>query len=75
MSRYVAPRCPLRPDDKCSLCQPGATGPHDCGLVYLMRTDEDLQALYRERQQQAGRRAPSSPGVSVKQGDKPALAR
>lgn len=71
MSRYVDPRCPLRPDDKCSLCQPGATGPKDCGLVYLMRTDEELQALYRERQHQAGLRALTS----VRQGDNPALAR
>jgi hypothetical protein len=36
-------RCPLRLDDACSLCQPGATGPQDCGLVYLVMTDGDLR--------------------------------
>ena len=43
--RRPDPRCPLRPDDPCTLCQPGATGPGDCGLVYLMMADEDLRAL------------------------------
>lgn len=42
---YVEPRCPLRPQDKCSLCQPGASGPHDCGLVYLVRGDDELHDL------------------------------
>ena len=51
MRGYVEARCPLRPDDRCSLCQPGATGPRDCGLVYLLRTDEELRALYAEQLQ------------------------
>ncbi len=45
--RHVEPKCPLRPADKCSLCQPGATGPQDCGLVYLAMDDPDLFELYR----------------------------
>lgn len=40
------PRCPLRPDDPCSLCQPGADGPHNCGLVYLVMDDPELHELY-----------------------------
>lgn len=36
------PKCPVRPGDSCSLCYPGATGPHDCGLVWLVREDPDL---------------------------------
>lgn len=35
-------KCPVRPGDACSLCWPGATGPADCGLVYLVRNDPDL---------------------------------
>lgn len=39
----VAAQCPIRPGDPCSLCQPGATGPQDCGLVYLVMDDPDLR--------------------------------
>jgi hypothetical protein len=43
-------RCPLRPGEPCSLCLPGATGPHDCGLVYLAMDDPELrQALADQR--------------------------
>jgi len=45
--RHAAtPRCPLRPGDPCSLCQPGASGPQDCGLVYLVMDDPELRELY-----------------------------
>ena len=37
------PRCPIRPGDPCSLCVPGASGPQDCGLVYLVMFDPDLR--------------------------------
>ena len=47
------PKCPIRPGDPCSLCFPGATGPQDCGLVYLVRSDPDL------REEQAARTARS----------------
>lgn len=43
---FKMPRCPLRPDDPCSLCQPGANGPQDCGLVYLVMDDPELRELY-----------------------------
>jgi hypothetical protein len=45
--RQPDPRCPLRPGEPCTLCQLNVTGPHDCGLVYLMMTDEDLRELRR----------------------------
>jgi hypothetical protein len=41
--RAPTPRCPIRPGDPCSLCQPGATGPHDCGLVYLVMDDPEMR--------------------------------
>lgn len=58
MRRPPEPRCPVRPEDRCSLCQPGATGPSDCGLVYLTMDDPELRALYA--QQLATRRAGDS---------------
>ena len=51
MKSFVEARCPLRPGEKCSLCETGATGPHDCGLVYLTMSDPDLRELYTEQQQ------------------------
>ena len=44
-SRRTLPdaQCPIRPGDACTLCQPGATGPQDCGLVYLVMSDPDLR--------------------------------
>ena len=41
--RTPTPQCPIRPGDPCSLCQPGATGPHDCGLVYLVMDDPEMR--------------------------------
>lgn len=34
--------CRIRLGEPCRLCMPGATGPQDCGLVYLVLTDPDL---------------------------------
>ena len=39
----VEPRCPIRLGEACSLCSPGASGPQDCGLVYLVMEDADLR--------------------------------
>jgi hypothetical protein len=36
--------CQVRLGEPCRLCVPGATGPQDCGLVYLVMTDPDLRA-------------------------------
>ncbi|PKQ32592.1 MAG: hypothetical protein CVT62_00585 [Actinobacteria bacterium HGW-Actinobacteria-2] len=41
--RKPEPRCPLRPGEVCNLCQLDVTGPHDCGLVYLVGADPDLR--------------------------------
>ena len=45
------PMCPIRVGDPCSLCFPGADGPQNCGLVYLVQTDPEM------RDQLATRRA------------------
>jgi len=47
------PQCPIRLGEPCSLCEPGVTGPEDCGLVWLVMTDPDL----RERLAQLRREA------------------
>ena len=52
-------RCPIRPGDTCSLCQPGATEPQDCGLVNLVMSDPDLRedlSRVRRLQQEETRR-------------------
>ena len=47
-SRRPDARCPLRPGQPCTLCEMGATGPHDCPLVYLVMTDDELRAGVHE---------------------------
>lgn len=42
-STLSEPKCPIRPADACSLCLPGASGPQDCGLVYLVMSDPELR--------------------------------
>jgi hypothetical protein len=42
----AAPRvdmCPIRPGEPCRLCFPGANGPSNCGLVYLVLSDPSLR--------------------------------
>jgi hypothetical protein len=46
-------KCPIRPGDACSLCVPDATGPQDCGLVWLVMNDDELRAELHERTVQA----------------------
>jgi hypothetical protein len=38
------PLCPLRPGTPCTLCFPGASGPQNCGRVYLVMSDPELRA-------------------------------
>jgi hypothetical protein len=38
------PKCPIRPGDPCTLCFPGADGPQNCGLVWLVMDDEEQRA-------------------------------
>ncbi|GAB2882096.1 DUF6767 domain-containing protein [Nocardioides pacificus] len=37
------PKCPIRPGEDCLLCFSGASGPEDCGLVYLVMEDPELR--------------------------------
>lgn len=52
VSSVPMPKCPVRTGEPCTLCFPGATGPQDCGLVYLVQSDpqlrEELAARRRE---------------------------
>jgi len=40
---WATPRCPIRPGEPCTLCQIDVTGPQDCGLVYLVMSDDELR--------------------------------
>ena len=42
MARPPQPKCPIRLGEPCSLCFPGADGPNNCGLIYLVQSDPDL---------------------------------
>jgi hypothetical protein len=43
------PRCPIRPGEPCTLCQIDVTGPQDCGLVYLVMSDDELREGVRRQ--------------------------
>lgn len=43
MSNRPQPKCPIRVGEPCSLCFPGADGPQNCGLVYLVQSDPELR--------------------------------
>jgi hypothetical protein len=47
--RLPTPQCPIRPGEPCTLCFPGATGPQDCGLVYLVESDDEMREQLAER--------------------------
>lgn len=49
MPRRPEPACPIRLGEPCSLCFPGADGPQNCGLVYLVQSDEELRDLLAEK--------------------------
>jgi hypothetical protein len=40
----------------------GVTGPHDCGLVYLVMSDDELRAMYDE-QRRRGQTGGATPGM------------
>ena len=42
-------RCPIRVGEPCTLCFPGADGPQNCGLVYLVQSDPELRDELAER--------------------------
>ena len=47
--RLPTPQCPIRLGEPCTLCFPGATGPQDCGLVYLVESDDEMREQLAER--------------------------
>ena len=57
--RLPTPQCPIRLGEPCTLCFPGATGPKDCGLVYLVESDVEMREQLAERRREvlAGRKA------------------
>ncbi|MDU3134725.1 MAG: DUF6767 domain-containing protein [Winkia neuii] len=54
--RVVAPRCPLRPGEPCTLCQAFVTGPEDCQTVKLVMEDPELRELLAQRRREYNRR-------------------
>ncbi|MDA8437877.1 MAG: hypothetical protein M0Z51_03310 [Propionibacterium sp.] len=54
------PKCPIRAGERCSQCVPGATGPDDCGLVWLVKSDpemaDELLAARRELDEELAER-------------------
>jgi len=56
-ARAPVPRCPVRPGEPCTLCNPAATGPGDCPTVYLVMTEPELRQKLTELRRQA-RRSP-----------------
>ncbi len=55
MGRTPQPQCPIRIGEPCTLCFPGATGPQDCGLVYLVQDDEEMREELAARRRAARR--------------------
>ena len=47
--RLPTPQCPIRLGEPCTLCFPGATGPQDCGLVYLVESDDEMREQLADR--------------------------
>jgi hypothetical protein len=53
------PKCPIRVGEPCTLCFPGASGPQDCGLVYLVQDDDEMrEELASRRREGATARRP-----------------
>ncbi len=55
MSR-ANPICPIRDNEPCTLCHPGADGPANCGLVYLVESDPDMREQWTEHLRAAAAR-------------------
>jgi hypothetical protein len=66
VSRGPVPQCPIRVGEPCTLCLPGATGPQDCGLVWLVQDDPEMRADLARRRSElaAGRRAERAAAAS-----------
>ena len=44
----IEAKCPIRVGEPCNLCESGASGPEDCGLVWLVMNDPELHARLDE---------------------------
>lgn len=51
--RRPIPQCPIRLGEPCSLCVPGAHGPEDCGVVWLVMNDPDLREQLADLRREA----------------------
>ena len=58
MARRPEPRCPIRIGEPCTLCFPGADGPQNCGLVYLVQSDPELRDELVAKRAEHGRGSP-----------------
>jgi hypothetical protein len=59
--------CPIRLGEPCNLCESGATGPADCGLVYLVMCDRELRTrLHEMRLEWAAEHAAERAGASAR---------
>lgn len=47
-----APKCPIRVGEPCTLCFPGANGPQDCGLVYLVQSDPEMREMLADKRRE-----------------------
>lgn len=54
MSSRPQPKCPIRVGELCSLCFPGADGPQNCGLVYLVQSDPELREQWAATREERG---------------------
>ena len=54
MSKGPVPQCPIRVGEPCTLCVPGATGPQDCGLVWLVQDDPEMREELSRRRSELG---------------------
>lgn len=45
--RIPQAKCPIRYGEPCTACQPGTSGPEDCQLVQLVRSDPELMERMR----------------------------
>lgn len=52
MANPPTPKCPIRVGEPCSLCFPGANGPQDCGLVYLVQSDPEWREQLAEKRRE-----------------------
>lgn len=50
-------RCPIRAGEPCTLCFPGADGPQNCGLVYLVQSDDELREQRNEHRREQVRKS------------------